>query len=120
MVTQLDRDVAGTLMNSSAGTTVPLSDKYSYDAFGRFDTHQHTIGGSTEYILEMTYNKAGGILQKDALATGIMNTPDLNYTLNYNYSTNNPHQLEDVIDAKTGVQSHYLYNSSEFGAKRIF
>jgi len=60
----------------------------------------------------MTYNKAGGILKKDALATGIMNTPDLNYTLNYNYSTNNPHQLEDVIDANTGAQSYYQYNSS--------
>jgi RHS repeat-associated protein len=112
MVTQLDRDVAGTLMNSSAGTTVPLSEKYSYDAFGRFDTHQHAIGGSTEYTLEMTYNKAGGIVKKDALATGIMNTPDLNYTLNYNYNASNPHQLEEVVDSKSGVQSHYLYNSS--------
>ena len=112
MVTQLDRDVAGTLMNSSAGTTVPLSEKYSYDAFGRFYTHQHTIGGSTEYTLEMTYNKAGGILKKDALATGIMNAPDLNYTLNYNYNASNPHQLEEVMDSKTGAQSHYLYNSS--------
>jgi len=112
MVTQLDRNVAGTLMNSSAGTTVPLSEKYSYDAFGRFDTHQHAIGGSTEYTLEMTYNKAGGIVKKDALATGIMNTPDLNYTLNYNYNASNPHQLEEVVDSKSGVQSHYLYNSS--------
>ncbi|MDC1028922.1 RHS repeat-associated core domain-containing protein, partial [Schleiferiaceae bacterium] len=112
MVTQLDRDVAGTLMNSSAGTTVPLSEKYSYDAFGRFDTHQHAIGGSTEYTLEMTYNKAGGILKKDALATGIMNAPDLNYTLNYNYNASNPHQLEEVMDSKTGAQSHYQYNSS--------
>jgi len=112
MVTQLDRDVAGTLMNSSAGTTVPLSDKYNYDAFGRFDTHQHTIGGSTEYTLEMTYNKAGGIIKKDALATGIMNAPDLNYTLNYNYNASNPHQLEEVVDSKTGAQSYYQYNSS--------
>ena len=112
MVTQLDRDVAGTLMNSSAGTTVPLSEKYSYDAFGRFDTHQHAIGGSTEYTLEMTYNKAGGIVKKDALATGIMNAPDLNYTLNYNYNASNPHQLEEVMDSKTGAQSHYQYNSS--------
>ena len=112
MVTQLDRDVAGTLMNSSAGTMVPLSEKYSYDTYGRFDTHQHKIGGNTEYTLEMTYNKAGGILQKDAQASGIMNAPDLNYTLNYNYSTNNPHQLEDVIDANTGAQSYYQYNSS--------
>jgi RHS repeat-associated protein len=112
MVTQLDRDVAGTLMNSSAGTTVPLSDKYSYDAFGRFDTHQHAIGGSTEYTLDMTYNKAGGIVKKDALATGITNFQDLNYTLNYNYSANNPHQLADVIDSKSGAQSHYQYNSS--------
>jgi YD repeat-containing protein len=112
MVTQLDRDVAGTLMNSSAGTTVPLSEKYSYDAYGRFDTHQHAIGGSTEYTLEMTYNKAGGIVKKDALATGIMNAPDLNYTLNYNYNASNPHQLEEVVDSKSGVQSHYQYNSS--------
>ena len=112
MVTQLDRDVAGTLMNSSAGTTVPLSDKYSYDAFGRFDTHQHAIGGSTEYTLDMTYNKAGGIVKKDALATGITNFQDLNYTLNYNYSASNPHQLADVIDSKSGAQSHYQYNSS--------
>jgi RHS repeat-associated protein len=112
MVTQLDRDVAGTLMNSSAGTTVPLSEKYSYDAFGRFDTHQHAIGGSTEYTLDMTYNKAGGIVKKDALATGITNFQDLNYTLNYNYSASNPHQLVDVIDSKSGAQSYYQYNSS--------
>ena len=112
MVTQLDRNVAGTLMNSSAGTTVPLSEKYSYDAFGRFDTHQHAIGGSTEYTLDMTYNKAGGIVKKDALTTGIKNFKDLNYTLNYNYNASNPHQLEEVVDSKSGVQSHYLYNSS--------
>ena len=112
MVTQLDRNVAGTLMNSSAGTTASLSDKYSYDAYGRFDTHQHAIGGSTEYTLDMTYNKAGGIVKKDALTTGIKNFKDLNYTLNYNYNASNPHQLEEVVDSKSGVQSHYLYNSS--------
>ena len=84
----------------------------SYDAFGRFDTHQHTIGGSTEYTLDMTYNKGGGIVKKDALATGITNFQDLNYTLNYNYSASNPYQLEEVVDSKSGVQSHYLYNSS--------
>ncbi|MGB2275002.1 MAG: hypothetical protein ACPH25_04395 [Schleiferiaceae bacterium] len=36
----------------------------------------------------------------------------LDYTLNYNYSTSNPHQLEDVLDSKNSVQSNYLYNSS--------
>ena len=79
---------------------------------GRFDTHQHAIGGSTEYTLDMTYNKAGGIVKKDALATGITNFQDLNYTLNYNYSASNPHQLVDVIDSKSGAQSYYQYNSS--------
>jgi RHS repeat-associated protein len=112
MVTKLGRKVAGTLMNTSAGTTVALSDHYNYDAFGRFDTHAHTIGGSTEYTLDMTYNKAGGIVKKDALATGITNFQDLNYTLNYNYSASNPHQLADVIDSKSGAQSYYQYNSS--------
>ena len=74
MVTQLDRDVAGTLMNSSLGSIVSLSDQYNYDAFGRFDNHTHQIAGNTEYTLDMSYNKAGGIIQKDALATWLTDT----------------------------------------------
>ena len=89
MVAQLDRDVAGTLMNSSLGSIVSLSDQYNYDAFGRFDNHTHKIAGSTEYNLEMSYNKAGGIIQKDALATGITNFQGLNYTLDYSYVAGN-------------------------------
>ena len=112
MVTQLDRDVAGTLMNTTLGSTVSLSDNYNYDAFGRFDNHSHKIGGNTEYTLDMTYNKAGGITQKDAVAGSITNAFALDYTLNYNYNTSNPHQLEDVLDSKNSVQSNYLYNSS--------
>ena len=41
-----------------------------------------------------------------------MNAQDLNYTLNYNYNASNPHQLEEVVDSKTGAQSYYQYNSS--------
>lgn len=111
MVTTLDRAVAGSLMNTTAGTTVALSDQYNYDAFGRFDHHHHAIGGSTAYTLEMTYNKAGGITQKDALATGITNAPALNYTLDYSYTPGN-HQLSFVEDQKSGTSSHYQYNSS--------
>lgn len=112
MVAQLDRDVAGTLMNSSLGSIVSLSDQYNYDAFGRFDNHTHKIAGSTEYNLEMSYNKAGGIIQKDALATGITNFQGLNYTLDYSYVAGKPHQLQSVFDQKSGITSDYIYNSS--------
>jgi RHS repeat-associated protein len=112
MVTTLDRDVTGSLMNTTAGTTVSLSDQYNYDAFGRFDNHSHTIGGNAAYSLDMTYNKAGGITLKDANAGGVTNAAALDYTLNYTYSATNPHQLDNVVDSKSGIQSHYQYNSS--------
>jgi RHS repeat-associated protein len=91
---------------------VSLSDQYNYDAFGRFDNHTHKIAGSTEYNLEMSYNKAGGIIQKDALATGITNFQGLNYTLDYSYVAGKPHQLQSVFDQKSGITSDYIYNSS--------
>jgi len=112
MVSGLDRDVAGTLMNSGLGTMVSLSDNYNYDKFGRFDNHAHTIGGNAAYSLDMTYNKAGGITLKDANAGGVTNAAALDYTLHYTYNATNPHQLDNVVDSKSGIQSHYQYNSS--------
>jgi hypothetical protein len=43
MVSKLDRDVHGGLLGSTG--TKSFSDSYSYDAFGRFESHDHSQSG---------------------------------------------------------------------------
>ena len=50
MVSQLDRDVAGSLLSTSG--TVSFSDQYSYDSFGRFTNHEQFKATQSIYTSE--------------------------------------------------------------------
>ena len=114
MVSKLDRDVHGGLLGSTG--TKSFSDSYSYDAFGRFESHDHSQSGQAanaySYTLDMDYNKAGGILSKDGTGVGFQSVASLNYDLKYNYNGANSHQLVSVHDQDNNVQSTYNYNNS--------
>ncbi len=112
MVSQLDRNVAGSLVGGSTGTLQAFTDNYAYDRFGRFAQNVHKKGSTTNYVLDMSYNKAGGITQKNASVANVTNGAALHYNLNYNYSASNPHQLDNVVDQISLTQSTYQYNSA--------
>jgi RHS repeat-associated protein len=112
MVSQLDRNVAGSLVGGSTGTLQAFTDNYSYDRFGRFEQNIHKKGSTTTYLLDMSYNKAGGITQKNASVANVTNGAALHYNLNYSYSPSKPHQLDNVIDQISASQSTYQYNSA--------
>ena len=110
MVSQLDRDVAGSLLSTSG--TVSFSDQYGYDNFGRFTNHEQFRASQSIYTLGMEYNKAGGITVKDGTGSNFMNAQELNYNLHSFYNPMKPHQLEVVEDADNGIPTHFEYNTS--------
>lgn len=112
MVAKLERDVAGSLVGGTSGTLQSFTDTYTYDRFGRFTQNVHKQGASTKYVLDMTYNKAGGITQKNVSVSNVTNGASLNYNLNYSYSKSNPHQIDNIVDQVTSGQSQYTFNSS--------
>ncbi len=116
MVSSLQRIVNGSLVGAAASTTKAYTDAYTYDAFGRFEGHDHSMVGTPsstyDYSLTMSYNKAGGITSKDGTGLGFQNASALNYDLGYTYDNMNPHQLMEVLDADNSVLSQYQYNST--------
>ena len=116
MVSSLQRIVNGSLVGAAASATKTYTDAYSYDVFGRFEGHDHSMVGTPsstyDYTLTMSYNKAGGITAKDGTGLGFQNASALNYNLGYTYDNMNPHQLMEVLDADNSVLSQYQYNST--------
>ena len=112
MVAELSRDVAGSLIGGSNGTIQSLTDTYSYDRFGRFTQNVHKHGSTTNYVLDMSYNKAGGITNKNVSVANVTNGSSLDYNLEYNYSASKPHQLDNIVDQVSSTQSQHLYNNS--------
>ncbi len=116
MVSSLQRVVNGSLVGAAASATKTYTDAYSYDVFGRFEGHDHSMVGTPsstyDYTLTMSYNKAGGITAKDGTGLGFQNASALNYNLGYTYDNMNPHQLMEVLDADNSVLSQYQYNST--------
>jgi YD repeat-containing protein len=76
---------------------------YSYDGLNRLTTATGEWEGHSShtevYELSMAYNTVGGILTKQQAHTSSINgSPATDYSLNYSYSTAQPHALDEITD----------------------
>lgn len=93
---------------------------FEYDHLGRLGMATTSFAGTAgnQYSVSTSYNKAGGILEKESTTytnakVYAATSQDMNYNLIYTYSKSKPHQLEDVISSVGAPYAMaFSYNTS--------
>ena len=117
MIANMTRGIHTSLV--SVGENVQTT-AFEYDHLGRLGVATTSFAGTAgnQYSVSTSYNKAGGILEKESTTytnakVYAATSQDMNYDLSYRYSSSKPHQLEDVISSVGAPYAMaFSYNTS--------
>ena len=93
---------------------------FEYDHLGRLGMATTSFAGTAgnQYSVSTSYNKAGGILEKESTTytnakVYAATSQDMNYDFSYRYSSSKPHQLVDVTSSVGAPYAMaFSYNTS--------